>query len=238
MKPAIISTATKPTNINQQQPTALPSSSSSSNVKLISIAQPQKQDLTSLIETHLHSNINNSFVDSLKARLFHSSNQQYVKETRKFSLKLLDENFLFNESTELNEYLIDTNTEFLVVGVLGKRGCGKTTLISKLAGLDHQFECLQQEKEFDSKCEHKTKGIDLFISQSNRTIYLDCQPLMSCSLLDKSVQIDKLSGNNTNSSSNNNDFKYYENLIEIQSIELICFIMSICVCYSYGRLVF
>jgi hypothetical protein len=41
--------------------------------------------------------------------------------------------------------------------------------------------------------------------------------------LDKSINMDKKGG-----SLSNNDFKYYENFIEIQSIELACFVLSVC----------
>ena len=46
------------------------------------------------------------------------------------------------------------------------------------------------------------------------------QPLLSSSVLDKTINAEK--------KHLGNDFKYYENYIEMQSIELACFILSVC----------
>ena len=43
---------------------------------------------------------------------------------------------------------------------------------------------------------------------------------MSSSILERAI--------NTERKHTNNDFKYYENFIELQSIELVCFILTIC----------
>ncbi len=66
---------------------------------------------------------------------------------------------------------------------------------------------------------HKTNGIQAFVTVE-RTILLDVQPLLSSSVLDKAINTDK--------KHLTHDFKYYENFIEMQSIELSCFILSVC----------
>lgn len=66
---------------------------------------------------------------------------------------------------------------------------------------------------------HKTNGIQAFVTVE-RTILLDVQPLLSSSVLDRSINTDK--------KHLASDFKYYENYIEMQSIELACFILSVC----------
>lgn len=46
------------------------------------------------------------------------------------------------------------------------------------------------------------------------------KPLLSGSVLDRTINMDK--------KHLSNDFKYYENFIEMQSIELACFVLSVC----------
>jgi protein SMG9 len=46
------------------------------------------------------------------------------------------------------------------------------------------------------------------------------KPILSSSVLERSI--------NSERKHTNNDFKYYENFIELQSIELVCFILTVC----------
>lgn len=130
--------------------------------------------------------------------------------------KILDENLQWSDT--LQEYLIE-QTDFLVIGVLGKKGVGKSTLMSLLASnsASDLFTC--QSKDLIEQGQHKTSGIQAFVTKE-RTILLDVQPLLSSSSLEKSINTDK--------KNISNDFKYYENYIELQSIELACFILSVC----------
>ena len=172
-------------------------------------------------------------VDTLSARLATAS--QHMSS----SVKLMDENLQWQDG--LLDYLVE-QPDFLVVGVLGKKGCGKSTIMSLLAG--SKFDDIQLFKpagrETRELAQHKTngnkspntfekskneikifqiKGVQAFVT-AERTILLDVQPLLSSSVLDKNINADK--------KHLGNDFKYYENYIEMQSIELACFILSVC----------
>ena len=139
-------------------------------------------------------------------------------------VKVLDENLHWCES--LQDYLQDSS-DFLVVGILGKKGVGKSTLMSLLASgskydpINNKNELLFKPSQHDINelGQHKTDGINAFIT-NERTILLDVQPLLSGSVLDKTINMDKKYFNN--------DFKYFENYVELQSIELACFILSVC----------
>ena len=65
----------------------------------------------------------------------------------------------------------------------------------------------------------QASGVHAFVT-SERTILLDVQPLLSSSLLDRSLAADKKHPPS--------DFKYQENFVEMQSIELACLTLSIC----------
>jgi hypothetical protein len=190
---------------------------------------------TQSIEPKVQQQTSNNFIDSLQNRL----NGSLKSMTR--PVKILDENLIWMES--LQEYLLDQNNDYLVIGVLGKKGVGKSTLMSYLAGggnEPHQNTIFKLETSKDTKeiGNHKTNGVHAFIT-NERTILLDVQPILCSSMLERAILIDKQysksnssSGSNStapqNSNTSSNDFKYYENLVEIQSIELTCFILSIC----------
>lgn len=153
-----------------------------------------------------------SLIESLTQRL--SNNTQTMLN----SVKLLDETLQWNDS--LNDYLSD-QSDFLVIGILGKKGVGKSTVMSLLAGskFDDSSPIFKTSKDSLDFAQHKTSGINAFVT-SERTILLDVQPLISGSVLDKTISTDK--------KHLNNDFKYYENYVEMQSIELACFVLSVC----------
>jgi hypothetical protein len=77
-----------------------------------------------------------------------------------------------------------------------------------------------QTKDSLEQAQHKTSGIQAFVTQE-RTILLDVQALLSSSSLEKSINMD-------NKKSISSDFKYHENYIECQSIEIACFVLSVC----------
>ena len=101
--------------------------------------------------------------------------------------KLLDENLLWNEHA--NE-LVRGQSNFLVVGVLGKQSVGKSTIMSLLAGTRAE-QVLTKAKPFPvastaalEVASHQTYGIDISVT-SERVILLDSQPLLSTSILDR-----------------------------------------------------
>ena len=157
------------------------------------------------------------FVDLLNSRLASSA------PCMNTAVRLLDENLQWQDG--LNEFLTDQN-DYVVVGVLGKKGVGKSTIVSMLGGSAATSKkgnlSLFKTANRDSieQAQHRTSGISAFVT-NERTILLDVQPLMSGSVLDKTIaQADKKHFNV--------DFKYFENYIEIQSIEITCFILSVC----------
>lgn len=100
------------------------------------------------------------------------------------SVRLLDENLQWQES--LGEYLLDGNSGFLVVGVLGKKGAGKSTLMSQLAsggvlgrgeegsGSGGGGVFRVGSAQADALAQHCTNGVNAFVT-SERTILLDVQ---------------------------------------------------------------
>lgn len=97
--------------------------------------------------------------------------------------------------------------------------------MSLLAGTKFNQATLFKESSASNTASHKdTSGVRAFVT-SERTILLDVQPLLSSSLLDKAIGMDN---KKQNANSNSSDFKYYENFIEMQSIELACLMLSIC----------
>jgi len=104
------------------------------------------------------------------------------------AVRLLDDNLQWCDG--LQEYLIDQN-DFLVIGVLGKRGVGKSTLMSLLVngggeGGGSQYvknnSSKQRSNDVFSKAskdsnelgQHRTSGIQAFVT-NERTILLDVQ---------------------------------------------------------------
>lgn len=148
----------------------------------------------------------NQFNTSVHARLSPSNHM-------KTPCKLLDDNLQFMDT--FDQFLSDTNDSYVVIGVLGKKGVGKSTLMSLISGCDDT--CLFKPSTEHETAQHKTNGIDCFITKE-RTILLDIQPMLSASILEKT----------SDSNKKGMEFKYHENYIQIQSIELACFCLSVC----------
>jgi len=136
---------------------------------------------------------------------------------QKFAVKLIDENHSFCEG--ISEYLTD-NQDFLVVGVLGLQNTGKSTILNILAKNSVEDEEMFRVQSFEHQmlAEHCTNGIDVYVN-SRRHIFLDCQPLLSASVLDRCVQLEKKTSP---------EFSSSENTVEIQSLQLIGFMLSMC----------
>ncbi|XP_033747207.1 protein SMG9-like [Pecten maximus] len=134
--------------------------------------------------------------------------------------KLVDESQMWQESAM--EMLVD-QTDFLVVGVIGPQGSGKSTVMSLLAGNSpddnhRQFLFSPQTQDTVELCEHQTSGVDMFVS-GERIIFLDTQPVMSASVLDRLIRHDKKIGS---------EYSTAENCIEIQSLQQAAFLMNVC----------
>ncbi|VDD88000.1 unnamed protein product [Enterobius vermicularis] len=162
-----------------------------------------------------------------------------VNVQMKAAIRLIGDNLEFTEYVQ--EYLSETNTNFCVIAAIGLQGTGKSTLLSMLAGNDHQDmyrkRCLQKNgllyrqyafrpasREAVESCRFQTSKISIYVTK-NRSILLDCQAMLSASIVDELLQsgrrgtISKLAdlcdGN-------------LELQTEIESIQLVSFLMQIC----------
>jgi len=133
------------------------------------IVAPKKSDESSTPTQTSNVSQSLSFIESLSSRLTNKLPQMTQ------SITLLDENLQWSDV--LQDYLLDQN-EFLVVGVLGKSGVGKSTIMSQLAGsyscVNHFCPFKPSTKETLQSAHHETNGIQAFITQE-RTILLDVQ---------------------------------------------------------------
>ncbi|XP_066596412.1 nonsense-mediated mRNA decay factor SMG9-like [Prorops nasuta] len=131
-------------------------------------------------------------------------------------VKFMDENMQLCEQPL--EYLCDQQ-DFLVVGILGPQGVGKSTIMSFLTSeyISNLFPAQElSHHESGSNC---TSGIDFYVSK-NRVIYLDTQPILSASLIDHSSTFDQ--------KKQSTDFTNAESNLELQSLQFAAFLFSVC----------
>ncbi|KAH8554431.1 hypothetical protein BGW37DRAFT_484814 [Umbelopsis sp. PMI_123] len=77
-----------------------------------------------------------------------------------------------------------------VVGVVGKQGVGKSTILSAFAeDPENTFITTPADKPFD----HQTTGIDMYVT-AERIILLDTQPVLSWSVLEHTLRYGSLDG--------------------------------------------
>lgn len=134
------------------------------------------------------------------------------------SVKILDDLLHW---TDCGIELLEDQTHFLVVGVLGPQGVGKSTIMSYLAGSDINskkfvFPC--QTRDVAERASNMTVGVDMFVTEE-RTIFLDCQPLLSPSLLEQCIYNDRKMSAEYNGPAAG---------IEMQSLQLATLFFSIC----------
>lgn len=91
-------------------------------------------------------------------------------------------------SGELAERALSDNREFLVVGVLGTQGSGKSSLLSSMYSHERSQEDIfpPQSLEHILASSHCTEGIHMGVSP-DRVIFLDTQPILSSSVLAQRV---------------------------------------------------
>ena len=83
--------------------------------------------------------------------------------------------------------------------------------------------------------EHCTNGIDIYIN-ARRIVLLDCQPLLSASIMDRTIQVKRILKKGFNEyyfslqleKKNTSEFTTIENTMEIHSLQLIGFLFSVC----------
>eukprot|EP00803_Ostreobium_quekettii_P005641 evm.model.scf_588.2 EVM.evm.TU.scf_588.2 scf_588:43094-49272(+) len=100
--------------------------------------------------------------------------------------KLITNRWEFN--IDISAKLLNDNTDFLVVGVIGGQGAGKSSILNSICGFSHfpkqsrgtAFPAAAYEQHLSGK--HCTVGVDIRMS-SDRVIALDTQPVLSASHL-------------------------------------------------------
>ena len=141
------------------------------------------------------------------------------KDASNRNVKLLDASLHWND--EGIEQLQD-QSDFMVVGVIGMQGVGKSTILSIIAGnhfkdAPKSFLFRQQTPEVKERASHMTTGIDFAIT-NERIILLDTQPILSASLLEQSIYYERKSTGDYSSSSS----------VEIQSLQIAAFLLTVC----------
>lgn len=120
------------------------------------------------------------------------------------------------------EMLVD-QADFLVIGVIGGQGVGKSTILSLLAGnspedLPRNYIFTPQNRDCQESCVHLTDGIDMFVT-GQRVIFLDTQPVLSASVLEQFIKNDKKIST---------EFTTVENYMEVQALQQTAFLMTVC----------
>ncbi|XP_073012071.1 uncharacterized protein [Typha latifolia] len=146
--------------------------------------------------------------------------------TQPGSLNLLSESWEI-QSDRVLPFLTE-NSDFVVVGIIGPPGVGKSTIMNELYGFDGSSPGMlppfaTQSDETKAMAKHCTVGVELRVS-SERLILLDTQPVFSPSVLidmmrpDGSSTIPVLNGENLSA-----DLAH-----ELMGIQLGVFLASIC----------
>eukprot|EP00118_Oscarella_pearsei_P006753 m.31118 g.31118 ORF g.31118 m.31118 type:complete len:565 (+) comp31451_c0_seq1:15-1709(+) len=129
--------------------------------------------------------------------------------------KLINSSLHWDERA--GESLVE-QSDFLVAGVLGSQGVGKSTVMSLLAGSrsprSTRFFRIQSD---EVKSLHETAGVDMLVT-TERIILLDTQPMMSPSILHDLYRSDRWLPSDVPP----------ENQHHIESLQLATFLMSVC----------
>nr|CAB3226601.1 protein SMG9 [Phallusia mammillata] len=137
----------------------------------------------------------------------------------KSSVKLLDAALNWSD-TGIEQ--LQEQTDFLVIGVVGMQGVGKSTILSLLAGNQlndppKSFTFRPQSVEVQERAGHMTSGIDMAITQE-RIIILDTQPILSPSMILEQPQHFKATSEYSSGSVT----------VETQSLQMTSFLLTVC----------
>ena len=109
--------------------------------------------------------------------------QQELPAQMKTFKRLLQPPFQLN--TKALDYLDSDNTDFLVVGVVGRKNVGKSTLMNIIANPNYlniseetSSVSFDADHPFSTQVVYEGNTIDMFIT-SNRIIFLDTSPLLA-----------------------------------------------------------
>ncbi|XP_065347997.1 nonsense-mediated mRNA decay factor SMG9-like isoform X1 [Cloeon dipterum] len=129
-------------------------------------------------------------------------------------VKILDECLQVCDSAL--EYLMDQN-DYLVVGAIGPQGCGKSHILSELAGSPGIFR--SDGQNYHAGGSHCTVGVDMYVTPA-RVIFLDTQPIFSASVMECMASM--------NEKKFASEASVAENTAEISDLHLIAFLLSVC----------
>jgi len=136
-------------------------------------------------------------------------------------MKVVDDSFHWIEKPF--NFLLD-ESDYVVVGVVGSQGAGKSTVLSMIAdgkcitSLERKLLFRPQSKQDVEKSLHRTEGIDMYVTEQ-RQILLDTQPLQSPSILDKFLRHEKKVPK---------EFGTAEICVEMQSLQMLSFLYAVC----------
>uniref|UniRef100_A0A1B6E5D5 Protein SMG9 n=1 Tax=Clastoptera arizonana TaxID=38151 RepID=A0A1B6E5D5_9HEMI len=150
-----------------------------------------------------------------------SSNPLALPPEMKSSVKLIDEYFQISDNCL--EFLTD-QTDFLVIGCLGLQSVGKSTLMSHLAGGPSSSFFKTQTLDEQETGKNCTVGVDMVVT-TNRVILLDSQPMLSAAIMEKNFQPES---SRKSSQPGSLEFSSIENAMEVQSLQIAAFLLSVC----------
>lgn len=170
---------------------------------------------TTMSQSSSHSHVEHYTPTGLAALKIGS--ESYLTE----SVSVIDGSFQWSDKAI--ETLLD-QTDYVVVGCVGMQACGKSTLMSLIAG--QKIEAIEKtrlifrpQKKFDmEKCIHRTVGVDIYVTRE-RMIVLDTQPLLSPSMLEQYLKYDRKVPS---------EYSTAEICLEVQALQLITFLYTVC----------
>ncbi|KRY37748.1 Protein SMG9 [Trichinella spiralis] len=151
--------------------------------------------------------------------LYKSENKTSTERIRHFlrapaaAVPLITENMQWCEQFE--DYLDDQCKNFFVVGVIGPRGVGKSTLMSMIGG---NYSSDMYSKETTESMWYQTAGVQIYVNR-HRTILLDSEPIPSIAVMRNSMRAkyrNKSEASNMLTSSAN------------QSLSVAAFLLQVC----------
>ncbi|KRY60294.1 Protein SMG9 [Trichinella britovi] len=159
--------------------------------------------------------------------LYKSENKTSTERIRHFlrspaaAVPLITENMQWCEQFE--DYLDDQCKNFFVVGVIGPRGVGKSTLMSMIGGnyssdMYRRYKFRPASKETTESMWYQTAGVQIYVNR-HRTILLDSEPIPSIAVMRNSMRAkyrNKSEASNMLTSSAN------------QSLSVAAFLLQVC----------
>ncbi|KAL3320013.1 smg-9, nonsense mediated mRNA decay factor [Cichlidogyrus casuarinus] len=137
-------------------------------------------------------------------------------------LCLVSSNGLFSADKQLKDAFSSENSAFLVVGILGRKGVGKSCVLNSLWSRSREkspitpgpFPICDTEVDLDDLIESKTKQVEVHIT-SDRVICIDTYPIFHANSSESAQSSDK-------------EPIAQHRIAEIRSIRLISWLFNVC----------